>query len=149
MLVDTSKTAFENMLALLNTTNGTEYTEEDVSFGPPVVYSDVAHPDYNTKVVMTGIGDYTGTIDLFYKRLDLAREIMYRDYQGGAYPDVETFMAYVATRNDVIGTDIILEIDYIPNGPGDIPSHILPAVDSWLYMGEREIVFLGVPPVTP
>lgn len=145
MLVNTSKTAFENMLALLNLTNGTEYTAEDVSFGPPVVYSDAAHPDYNTKVVMTGIGDYTGTMDIFYKRLDLAREIMYRTYQGGAYPDVPSFMAYLATYNDVVGSDVQLEINYIPNGPEDVTTRILPAANSWLYFGEREIVFQGVP----
>lgn len=147
MLVDTSKTAFENMLALLNLTNGTEYTAEDVSFGPPEEHSDAVHPEANTKVVMTGIGEYTGTMDLFYKRLDLDREIMYRDYDAAAYADVEEFMAYVATRNDVLGDNVRLEIDYIPNGTVDVTTRIFPTADSWLYMGEREIVFKA--PVAP
>jgi hypothetical protein len=147
MLVDPSKTAFENMLALLNTTNGTEYTAEDVQFGPPEVYSNPAHPDHNTKVVLTGIGDYTGTMDIFYKRLDLDLEIMYRNYPIGDYADVAAFMAYVATHNEVRGDNVRLEIDYIPNGTVDVTTRLLPVANSWLYMGEREIVFKA--PVAP
>ncbi|MNF98392.1 hypothetical protein D3C85_239370 [compost metagenome] len=141
MLVDTSKTAFENLLALVNTTNGTEYTEDDVSFGPPVVFSDPTKPDFNTKVVMTGKGDYTGTMDLFYTRLDLEREIMYRNYEGGVYPDVATFMTYLEERNDVRGDNVRLELTTLPDGSEEVTTRVLPMADSWLYFGEREIVF--------
>lgn len=145
MLVDPSKTAFENMLAMLNLTNGTEYTAEDVTFGAPVVYSDPLHPDYNTKVVLTGIGDYSNTMDIFYKRLDLDREIMYRNYEGGAYADVAAFMAFLETKNDVRGDNVRLELSAVPDGTEEITTRILPVDDSWLYFGERQIVFHVAP----
>lgn len=146
MLVDTSKTAFENMLALLNLTNGTEYTADDVVFGNPTAYSDPEHPEANTKVVLTGVGDYSGTMDLFYKRLDLDREIQYRNYVGGDFVDVPLFMTYLATRNDVIGDQVRLEIDYIPNGPVELITRILPVANSLIYQGEREIAFMTPAP---
>lgn len=151
MLVDPSKTAFENMLAMLNLTNGTEYTVEDVSFGPPVIYSDAAHPDYNTKVVLSGIGDYSGTMDIFYKRLDLDREIMYRNYEGGSFANVAAFMAFVEERNEIRGDNVRLELAELPDGTVEVTTRILPIADSWLYMGDREIIFRVsdeyVPPV--
>lgn len=141
MLVDPSKTAFENMLAMLNLTNGTEYTVEDVSFGPPVIYSDAAYPDYNTKVVLSGIGDYSGTMDIFYKRLDLEREIMYRNYEGGQFTNVADFMAFVEARNEIRGDNVRLELTELPDGTAEVSTRILPIADSWLYMGDREIIF--------
>lgn len=151
MLVDPSKTAFENMLAMLNLTNGTEYTVEDVSFGPPVIYSDAAHPDYNTKVVLSGIGDYSGTMDIFYKRLDLDREIMYRNYEGGSFANVAAFMEFVEERNEIRGDNVRLELTELPDGTAEVITRILPIDDSWLYMGDREIIFRVkdgyVPPV--
>lgn len=141
MLVDTSKTGFENLLALVNATNGTEYTSDDVSFGPPVVYTNAQHPDHNTKVVMSGKGDYTGVMDIFYTRLDLEKEIMYRNYQGGAYSDVAEFMTFMETKNEVRGDNVRLELTTIPDGSMEVITRILPAANSWLYFGEREIVF--------
>lgn len=144
MLVDTSKTAFENMLAMLNATNGTEYTEDDVSFSIPQVYSNPAHPDYNTKVVLSGKGDYTGTMDVFYRRLDLEKEIMYRNYEGGQFLTVAEFMTFLEERNEVRGDNVRLELTSLPDGSEEVTTRILPTADSWLYFGEREIVFHAV-----
>ncbi|MNY68630.1 hypothetical protein D3C86_2064240 [compost metagenome] len=80
-------------------------------------------------------------MDIFSARLDLDREIMYRNYQGGQYADVAEFMTYLETRNEVRGDNVRLEIDTIPDGTQEVITRILPMADSWLYFGEREIIF--------
>lgn len=141
MLVDISKTAFQNMLELLNTTNGTEYTAEDVAFGLPEAYSDPKYPDHNTRVQLTGLGEYSGTMMLYYARLDLAREIMYRNYQGGDFTTVPTFLDHVSIRNSVRRDNIRLDATTVPTGAFEVTSYILPIENSYLYIGSREIVF--------
>lgn len=149
MLVDISKSAFQNMLELLNTTNGTEYTADDVAFGLPEAYSDPKYPDHNTRVQLTGVGEYSGTMMLYYARLDLAREIMYRNYQGGEFTTVQAFLNHVGIRNSVRTDNIRLGSTTVPTGDFEVTSQILPIDNSYLYIGSREIVFKAKTSVTP
>lgn len=141
MLVDITKTAFENMLDLVNTTNGTEYTADDVSFGIPEVYADPAFPDYNTKISMNGLGEYSGVMDLFYNRLELDREIMYRNYKGGDFDSVASFLKTLETLNEIRGDNVKLELSAIPDGTARVTAKVLPSDNSMLYTGSREIIF--------
>lgn len=63
------------LLALLNTANSTSYTEAQVSFGNPTNIAGAEAGQPNTKITVSGIeaAGYTGSKELSYKRLDLAK----------------------------------------------------------------------------
>ena len=65
------------LLALLNTANGTHYTEAQVSFGAPAVAA-APDADHNTEITVSGVSaaGYTGSMALKYKRLDLATQFV-------------------------------------------------------------------------
>jgi len=141
MIVDSSKSGFDNVLALLNAGNGTDYTVDDVVFGPPSVYSDPAHPDHNTQLTVTGIGDWKGSKTVYYTRLDLDREIQYGNYPSGGYASVAAFLASVGTQSDVRADELVLGIASIPAAGTEVVTTITPVAGSLLYVGQKQIVF--------
>lgn len=141
MIVDSSKSGFDNLLALLNAGNGTDYTVDDVVFGPPSVYSDPAHPLHNTQITVTGIGDWKGSKTVYYTRLDIDREVQYGSYPSGGYANVAAFLAFVGTQSDVRADQIKLDIVSIPPAGEEVVTTISPVADSLLYFGQKQIVF--------
>lgn len=141
MIVDSSKSGFDNLLALLNAGNGTDYTVDDVVFGPPSVYSDPAHPTYNTQITVTGIGDWKGVKTVYYTRLDLDREIQYRDYPSGGYANVAAFLAFVGTQSDIRVDEVQLDLTSIPPAGTEALAVVNPVANSLLYFGQKQIVF--------
>lgn len=151
MLVDTSKTPLDNLLRLLNFSNGTEYTADDVVFGIPGPYSDPAYPTFNTQITCTGKGEWTGTCTLYYTRLDLEGEIMYRTYKGGDFENIPAFFTHLKTVNDVRTEDLTLDLATIPDGTEELSTTIRASADGYLYIGSCAVFFTYkdgyVPPV--
>lgn len=151
MLVDTSKSALDNLLSLLNFSNGTEYTADDVVFGTPEPYSDPAYPTFNTQVTCTGKGEWTGTCTIYYTRLDLEREVMYRTYKGGDFENIQAFFTHLKTVNDVRTEDLMLDLQTIPDGTQEVDAVITAKPDGLLYIGSCAVYFTYkdgyVPPV--
>lgn len=141
MIVDSSKSGFDNLLALLNAGNGTDYTVDDVVFGPPSVYSDPAHPLHNTQITVTGIGDWKGTKTVYYTRLDLDREIQYGSYPSGGYASVAAFLAFVGTQSDIRVDQVQVNLSSIPPAGTEAVAVVSPVADSLLYVGQKQVVF--------
>lgn len=61
------------VLDLINQDNNKSFTMDQLSFGPPVVNTDPTYPT-NTKIAVTALdGVHTGTVTMYYDRLDFGR----------------------------------------------------------------------------
>lgn len=156
--LDLTKNAVENMLNIFNTTNipdETDYlTKYDITFTNPValppVYlpkSDPNDPEEplivdrtvsNTSVTATGIGNYTGTASLTYKRLDLDYEVQYLHYNAADYADWDDFVSKFGVQNTVLTSELVFTpADFGTSGVNQIT--ITPVAGSLIYFGSKVI----------
>lgn len=155
MYVNRLLSAQDNMLALLNETNDTELTFRDLKFAKPValppVYLPKADPEDpdepqivdrtadNTSIIATGIGDYSESVTLTYRRLDLDFEVQYLRYLSGDFVDWADFKSRFAVKNDVQVEDLVFSVTAMPTTPGINNVDITPVADSPLYFGTKSI----------
>jgi len=155
MYVDRTKSAADNMLALLNTTNDTALTYADFKLGDPIalppVYLPKANPDDpdepqvidrtadNTKVAATGIGDYREIVDLTYRRLNLDFEVQYIRYNKVDYTDWADFLTKFAVKNDIRVEELVFSITALPTTEGITTVAVTPADKSLIYFGNKSI----------
>lgn len=155
MYVDRNKSAADNMLALINTTNEATLTFNDITLGNPTalppVYLPKADPDDpdeplvidrsadNTSIEVTGKGDYSDNIMLTYRRLDLDFEVQYLRYEASEYADWADFKAQFATKNDIRVQDLVFVPDAMPTTAGLNQVQVNPISNSMLYFGTKTI----------
>lgn len=155
MYVDRTKSAADNMLALLNTTNSATLTYADFSLGDPValapVYLPKADPEDpdepeivdrsadNTQIAATGKGDYSEVVTLTYRRLDLDFEVQYINYAAADFTDWADFKAEFAVKNDIRVEELVFSITDLPTTPGVNNVTINPVAKSLIYFGTKTI----------
>lgn len=155
MYIDRTKTAADNMLTLINTTNEATLTLNDILLGIPSalppVYLPKANPDDpdepqvidrsadNTQIRVTGQGDYSDDIMLTYRRLDLDFEVQYLRYEASMFTDWADFKAQFAVKNDVRVEDLVFTPDEMPATPGLNLVAVTPVANSMLYFGSKNI----------
>lgn len=155
MYVDRTKSAADNMLALLNTTNDAELTYADLKLGDPLalppVYLPPADPEDpdepplvdrsadNTKIVATGINDYSEAVELTYRRLDLDFEVQFIRYYKIDYTDWADFLTKFAVKNDIRVEELIFTPAELPTTPGIHYIVVTPVAKSLIYFGTKSI----------
>lgn len=155
MYVDRTKSAADNMLALLNTTNDAVLTYADFKLGDPValptVYLPKADPEDpdepdiidrsadNTKVAATGINDYSEVVDLTYRRLDLDFEVQFIWYAKTDFTDWADFKTKFAVKNDIRVEELVFSISALPTTPGTNDVVVTPVAKSLIYFGTKTI----------
>lgn len=155
MYVDRTKSAADNMLALLNTTNDAELTYADFKLGDPTalppVYlpkADPLDPDEpqivdrtkdNTKITATGINDYSEAVELTYRRLDLDFEVQYIRYFKTDYTDWADFLTKFALKNDIRVEELVFTPAALPTAAGQHDIVVTPTAKSLIYFGTKTI----------
>lgn len=155
MYVDRTKSAADNMLALINTTNEATLSFNDLTLGAPValppVYLPKADPEDpdepqvidrsadNTRIKVTGKGDYSDETDLTYRRLDLDFEVQYLRYEASDFTDWDDFKTKFAVKNDIRVQDLVFAPDAMPTTAGLNLVTITPISNSMLYVGSKNI----------
>lgn len=155
MYVDRAKSAADNMLALINTTNEATLTLNDFTLGTPTalppVYLPKADPEDpdepqivdrsadNTRIKVTGKGDYSDETDLTYRRLDLDFEVQYLRYEKTDFTDWADFKTKFAVKNDIRVQDLKFAPDAVPTTAGLNLVTVTPIDNSMLYFGSKNI----------
>lgn len=155
MYVDRTKSAADNMLALINTTNDTTLTYSDFKLDNPVtlppVYLPKADPSDpnepqivdrtadNTSIKVTGQGDYTDTVTMTYRRLDLDFEVQYLRYEKADYTNWADFLTKFAVKNDILVAELQFSISALPTTPGITQITVTPVSNSKIYFGTKTI----------
>lgn len=155
MYVDRTKSAADNMLALINTSNGTTLTLKDVKLGDPVALAPVYLPKAdasdpteprvvdrsadNTEFTVTGQGDYSDVVKLTYRRLDLDFEVQVLRYEARAYLNWTDFKLKFATANDIRVEELVFNPNNMPSMPGVNLVTVNPVAKSPLYFGTKTI----------
>jgi hypothetical protein len=77
MLIDILKTPFQNLLAIVNSTNTTTITDNQVTFGAPTsVAADADIANTTVLVSATPLNGYTGDVLVTYRRLLLTASVV-------------------------------------------------------------------------
>ena len=155
MYVDRTKSAADNMLALLNTTNDAALTYADFQLGDPTalppVYLPPADPEDpdepqivdrsadNTQISATGKGDYSEVVQLTYRRLDLDFEVQFIRYDAVDYTDWADFKAQFAVKNDIRVEELVFNPAVMPTVPGTHDIAVNPVAMSLIYFGTKTI----------
>jgi len=155
MYVDRTKSAADNMLALLNTTNEAELTYADFTLGDPTalppVYLPKADPEDpdeppivdrtadNTKITATGINNYSEAVELTYRRLDLDFEVQFIRYYKADYANWADFVTKFAPKNDIRVEELVFTPAVMPTTPGEHNIVVTPVAKSMLYFGTKTI----------
>lgn len=155
MYVDRTKSAADNMLALLNTTNDAALTHRDFELGDPIalppVYLPKANPDDpdepnivdrsadNTQISATGKGDYSEVVQLTYRRLDLDFEVQFIRYNQVDYTDWADFKDKFAVKNDIRVEELVFTPAVLPSIPGVHDITVNPVAKSLIYFGSKVI----------
>jgi hypothetical protein len=155
MYVDRTKSAADNMLALLNTTNDAALTFADIQLGAPTalppVYLPPADPEDpdepkivdrsadNASVLVTGKGDFSEEVTLTYRRLDLDFEVQFLRYEANEFTDWSDFKTKFAVKNDIRVEELIFTPDAMPTDAGLNVVTVTTAPTSWLYFGDKTI----------
>lgn len=151
MQINTSKTAIQNILDLVNGKNaGLNLTEAQVSVGVPSVFSEAENPR-NSQVTLTALGGsgYTGTKTIKYTRLGVGQGVAVlpsQVYVVGAETEAEIKTA-VATALNLVESEIEISALTLPvdsSTPGQVS--VAPKVDSLLYVGASLDVVLAIAP---
>ncbi len=151
MQINTSKTAIQNILDLVNGKNaGLNLTEAQVSVGVPSVFSEAENPR-NSQVILTALGGsgYTGTKTIKYTRLGVGQGVAVlpsQVYVVGAETEAEIKTA-IATALNLVEAEIEVSALTLPvdvNTPGQV--NVAPKVDSLLYVGASIDVVLAIAP---
>jgi hypothetical protein len=143
------------MLALLNTTNGADLTYADFKLGDPIalppVYlpkADPLDPDEplivdrsadNTKITATGINDYSQSVELTYRRLNLDFEVQYIRYFKTDFTDWADFLAKFGPKNDIRTEELVFTPSVMPSTPGQHDIVVTPTAKSLIYFGTKTI----------
>lgn len=155
MYVNRTKSAADNMLALVNTTNDSELTYADFKLGDPItlppVYLPKADPEDpdepeivdrtadNTKIVATGINDYSEAVELTYRRLDLDFEVQFIRYYKIDYTSWADFLEKFAVKNDIRVEELVFSATELPTTPGIHNIDVTPVAKSLIYFGTKTI----------
>ena len=140
MKIDASKSAAENLLALVNATNASaNLTAAQVSFGAPSVKTDTGD-GRNTSLVITGNGtDYQGTVTVNYVRRPLNDSVLTPDFTFDVTDGVtkQQIIDGVATKLGLVAADLDLTGDITRPAGGVLTSEVtltVGAAGSSLYL---------------
>lgn len=151
MELDYSKSGVELMVGLINKTNGTIFTVNDLSFSGIGDYSDPDYPEKNTKIIATGTGTtrFTGPKEVYYRRLDLAVQFGGRNVDFAIKPTGSTFQGVLAQINDRFGlgldaTDVEWNlVDELITE--DTEATLTALINSYTYVGSTDITLTQQP----
>ena len=141
MQINTSISAIENLMALINRDNETEVLAEHLEFGVP---TEVTEGHGNTAITVTAapLSPYKGTYDFFYTRLDLA------DHHEGAVEYVfeegdtlSSIKADIAAQLGLLDEEVEFDISELDmdDPDGTVECSLRPVADSLIYIGSLAV----------
>lgn len=146
MLIDTSKKGAANLIDLINETNSTVLTDDDIALGVPAVFDDPEGTnDRNTEVVVSGKASsgFTGDVTVRYTRLDLANlpKAGGLQYTLTGSESVADMVTAIATKLDVAESAVELDVAEVPTvETGSTGTVNIKAIDdSLLYIGSTAV----------
>ncbi len=142
MKIDISKTAIENVYALINADNASTHSAATVTLGVPVVRTPDANPR-NTTLELTAVvdGGFTGTDTVTYTRLGMGSGVVTPsfDFEIDGETDAASFKTQVATALG-LREDQIQITGTLPAAEGDDTTMTVAAIaDSLLYVGSQAL----------
>lgn len=146
MQIDIEKSALDNVIDLINATNGTSLTDAVIEIGAPAVWTDPEGLNTrNTELTVTakaGSG-YTGSVPVRFTRLDLAGfpgagEL---EYALTGEDTVGDILSAIATQLGVLEEAVELDVEEVPTvEEGETTTITIRATgESLLYVGEASI----------
>lgn len=146
MQIDIQKSAMDNVIDLINVTNGTNLTDAIIEIGAPVEWTDPEGQNTrNTELTVTakpGSG-YTGSVPVRFTRLDLANfpAAGTLEYTLTGTDTVGDILSAVATQLGVLEEAVELDIVEVPTvDEGEtVTINILATVGSLLYVGQAPV----------
>lgn len=144
MEINVSNTGVKNVIDLINHTNTTTFTEEDISLGSPEGWTDPEEiSGSDTRVTVTAIegSGFEGTVDVTYTRIDLdvLRDGAAVIYEMGESPTLETILTGVASLLGVNEEDVELSIVDVPAVEEDVVIQLTAVAGSYLYSGQCDV----------
>lgn len=152
MKIDISKTAIENVFALINADNGSTHDAATVTLGVPAVRTPDANPR-NTTLVLTAVvgGGFTGTDTVTYTRLGMGSGVVTPsfDFETDGDTTNASFKTQVATALG-LREDQIQITGTLPAAEGDETTMTVAAIaDSLLYVGSQALTVTWPVPQVP
>lgn len=139
MIVDNTKTPLENVINLINETNGTTFTADDF------VLSELTQTDFsgditvkNSTILVTCTlnNEFYGSQTLAFRRLYVEEIIKSDRYALQAGDTLDSIRQMVADRYKLIGTELEWDLPTLDVSPGETKVYTLRAVEgSKVYLG--------------
>ena len=143
MLIDTQQTPLQNVLALINTTNATSLSTDEIDLSAPSAWTDPeSNSVHNTAMTLTAKEntEYTGSVEIYYTRLDFDALRSGADVEFTNTPatTLDDIRSAVADQLGVIADQIefdVAEAPTVPDGEDFVVINASAVADSLLYIG--------------
>lgn len=143
MIVDNTKTPLENVINLINETNGTTFTADDF------VLSELTQTDFSGDITVknstllvtcTLNNEFYGSQTLAFRRLYVQEIIKSDRYALQPGDTLNTIRQMIADRYKMIATELEWDIPTLDIDPGETKTYTLQAIDtSKVYLGQLPI----------
>lgn len=146
MFINTSKGGLGNIVDLVNLTNGTAFTESDVSLGPASTYTDpegVNTRNTQIDVQAAGASPYTGSVTVRYNRVDLSTQTAATglEYTLTGSETLADMLTVIAAQLGVVEEGLELDVPEVPTvAAGEtVTINIVASTNSVLYVGQTPV----------
>lgn len=147
MIIDATKSGFDNFIALISKAANRVFDPKYLLFSVPQSYTHSAYPSVNSRVVATAKpnGPYKGTTAFIYGRVDLGTSLppLEINYEDGF--DYLTFKRNLINSLGLIYSDVDFDVQTIPSPQGSEPAyfHIYAKPNSFVYVGKVKVKVVG------